>query len=283
MGGLLMDVSVVTPSLDMLGYLKRCHASVADQHGVRFEHVVMDGGSRDGTVGWLAQNPAIVAHSGRDRGMYDAVNKGFALARGDIVAHLNCDEQLLPGALRLVKKAFDDDPSVDILFGDLLTIRPDGSLIAFRKTVKAIEPVLLTAPLYIATAATFYRRRVLEGGALYDESYKDVADLDTILRLSRSGYRFRHVPRYLAAFTMTGKNRSMAAGVRQEIARLREAAPWWVTHARLGWRAAGWLAKLAHGCYFQAGPIAYAVYADDAALRRTDFIAARPSFRWRTG
>jgi len=278
-----MDISIVTPSLDMLGYLKRCHASVADQRGVAWEHIVMDGGSRDGTVAWLTQQPGIHAHSGRDRGMYDAVNKGFALASGEIIAHLNCDEQLLPGALRVVKTFFDENPSVDIAFGDVLTIRPDGSLIAFRKAVKMVEPVLLLPPLHIATAATFYRRRVLERGRLYDDSYKDIADLDTLVRLSRSGYRFRHVPRYLAAFTMTGRNRSMSPVVRQEIARFLEVAPWWVTRARPAWRVVGWLSKLAHGCYSQRRPIAYSVYADDAALLRRDFLVPNPSFRWKTG
>src|SRR5215475_7699056 len=112
-----IDVSVVTPSLNMVNYLARCVASVADQEGVRAEHLVMDGVSRDGTVEWLAALPWLVSEVRRDNGMYDAVNHGFRKARGRIVAHLNCDEQYLPATLSAVVRYFDTHPEVDVLFG----------------------------------------------------------------------------------------------------------------------------------------------------------------------
>src|SRR5205809_81991 len=90
-------VSVITPSFNMLEFLKRCHRSVADQ-GVHLEHIVMDGGSSDGTAEWLAGSDVSLWQSASDAGMYDAVNKGLQLASGDILAYLNCDEQYLPGA-----------------------------------------------------------------------------------------------------------------------------------------------------------------------------------------
>jgi len=69
----------------MLDYLKRCHASVADQEGVSLEHIVMDGCSTDGTAEWLASTPSLVGVVAPDEGMYDAINKGFRLARGDVL------------------------------------------------------------------------------------------------------------------------------------------------------------------------------------------------------
>jgi glycosyltransferase involved in cell wall biosynthesis len=98
-----MDISVVTPSFNMLSYLKRCVASVADQERVQAEHLVMDGGSRDGTVEWLKTQTSLLSEVRSDNGMYDAVNRGFRRARGQIVAHLNCDEQYLPGTLESVR------------------------------------------------------------------------------------------------------------------------------------------------------------------------------------
>ena len=91
--------TIVTPSFNMLSYLKLCHRSIADQE-VDCEHVVIDGGSADGTADWLDRHPNIISISEPDDGMYDAVNKGFALAKGEILAYLNCDEQYLPGALK---------------------------------------------------------------------------------------------------------------------------------------------------------------------------------------
>ena len=115
------DFSIITPSLDMLGYLQRCRRSVADQEGVSLEHIVRDGESQDGTVEWLEREAAatnlpgsrrrLVACSEKDEGMYDAVNKGFRQARGKILAYLNCDEQYLPGALRAAQEVFERGPA----------------------------------------------------------------------------------------------------------------------------------------------------------------------------
>src|SRR2546428_12553471 len=167
------DVSVITPSFNMLGYLRRSYASVADQGSVTREHLVMDGGSTDGTPTWLTAHPDIASVVERDAGMYDAVNKGFRRARGELVSHLNCDEQYLPGALAFVRGYFSRHPEVDLLFGDALVIRPDGSLIAFRKGFMPLLPVILSGPLYLFTAAMFVRRRVIEAGGGVAGGYRN--------------------------------------------------------------------------------------------------------------
>jgi glycosyltransferase involved in cell wall biosynthesis len=267
----------------MLNYLKRCVASVADQEGVRTEHLVMDGGSRDGTVEWLKMQPSLVSEVRGDNGMYDAVNRGFRRARGEIIAHLNCDEQYLPGTLETVVKYFDRQPKVDLLFGDTLTVRPDGSLVAYRKTVCPIWPVLSLPPLYVPTAATFFRRRLVEDGMLYDDSYKDIADLAWVVRLVREGYRLAHVRQYFATFTMTGSNRSQVVPtIEYEIMRFLESVPWWIRRFRHQWRLVGWVEKLLEGCYFQATPLQYAIYSPGLTVGRTVFVAEKVSFRWRS-
>jgi hypothetical protein len=70
-------------------------------------------------------------------------------------------------------KYFDTHPETDLLFGDTLIVRPDGSLVGYRKTVCPIWPVLSLPPLYIMTAGTFFRRKLIEEGLLYDDSYED--------------------------------------------------------------------------------------------------------------
>lgn len=91
-----MLVSVVTPSFRSSQWLKLCIASVADQ-GIPVEHIVQDAGSDDGTLDWLPQDARVRAFIEKDQGMYDAINRGFRRATGDIFAWLNCDEQYLPG------------------------------------------------------------------------------------------------------------------------------------------------------------------------------------------
>jgi glycosyltransferase involved in cell wall biosynthesis len=277
-----IDISVITPSLNMLSYLERCVASVADQEGARVEHLVMDGGSNDGTAEWLAARPGLVREVRRDNGMYEAINRGFRKARGRIVAHLNCDEQYLPGTLATVTRYFDTYPEVDVLFGDGLTVRPDGSLVAYRKTVRPLWPVLLLPPLYVPTPTTFFRRKLIDDGALYDDSYKDIADIVRIVRLANDGYRFAHIRQYFAIFTITGQNRSATVPtIESEIKRFLDDVPWWVKRFRSQWRLVGWVQKLLSGCYFQATPLEYAIYAPGRLIGRTVFVEQKPSFRHR--
>lgn len=280
-----IDVSVITPSFNMLSYLERCVASVADQEGVQAEHLVMDGGSRDGTADWLAARPWLVSDGRRDNGMYDAVNRGFRQARGRIMAHLNCDEQYLPGTLAMVIRYFDAHPSVDVLFGDILIVRPDGSLIACRKTFHPIWPVLMVPQLTMGTSSTFFRRKLVDDGTLYDDSYKDIADLAWAVRVVNEGYRLAHVRQYLSAFTVTGSNRSQVVPtIAAETERFLADVPWWVRRFLRQWRLVGWGQKLLSGCYFQTAPLEYAIYAPGQLVSRTAFLAQKPSslFRWPT-
>ncbi len=212
--------------------------------------------------------------------MYDAVNKGFREARGSVVSHLNCDEQYLPGTLEFVARYFRQHPDVDVLFGNVLTVRPDGRLIAYRKGYRPIQPVILSSVLHVYTAAMFLRRRVIVEDQLYDDSYKDIGDAEFILRLLRAGYRIEHVPRYMATFTITGHNRSgHVTTIPAEIRRLRQSAPWWVRRFTPAWRTLGYGVKLINGAYFQKKPIGYSIYAGGATAR-TDFVAHDASFRW---
>lgn len=274
-------ISVVTPSLNMSSYLKRCHSSVADQ-GVDYEHIVVDGGSNDGTAEWLRGEPQIVSRIGKDKGMYDAVNKGFRLAQGSVISHLNCDEQYLPGTLSFVQDYFDRHPEVDVIFGGGLIIRPDGTLLAYRKGTWPSQALLVATPMYMNTSSTFIRRRVIENGEFYDDSYKDVGDLDFYLRLIRRGYSIKYVSRFLSAFTITGHNRMLRTEVvAPERARVLREYPWWMTCFGNIWRVAGWGAKFAAGAYFGPAVLSYSIFTPDAQHRK-DFIVRHPSFRWRT-
>src|SRR5438309_8408755 len=108
-----MRISVVTPSFRSSSWLKLCIASVADQAGVEVEHIVQDAQSDDGTLDWLPQDSRVQAYVEKDKGMYDAVNRGWRRAKGEILAYLNCDEQYLPGGLAAVENFFRLNPRTD--------------------------------------------------------------------------------------------------------------------------------------------------------------------------
>jgi glycosyltransferase involved in cell wall biosynthesis len=265
----------------MLDYLMRCHASIADQQGVAVEHIVVDGGSSDGTQDWLSMTPSVVGLIGPDAGMYDAINKGLRAATGQVFGYLNCDEQYLPGALRYVREYLAAHPRVDVLAGHTLLVRPHGSFIAFRKVHPLPLPVIQAGSIQMLSSSLFFRRRVIDEGEYFDSRLQYVGDQEFVTRLMRKGYRFAYCPTYLSAFTMTGSNRGRSANAFREGALLDvQTAPWILKLARpltLG----RWLIKLLWGAYFQSTPLEYALYTPADAGRRTTFVVEKASFRWR--
>lgn len=274
-------ISVITPSFNMLPYLRRCAASVRDQGASQVEHLVMDGGSTDGTADWLAAQRDLRHVSEKDNGMYDAINKGFDRAHGDIAAYLNCDEQYLPGTLEFVEEYFSQHPAVDLLFGGALLIRPDGSLISYRKPYRPRPVYILTDHLYVLTCAMFLRRGIIEKGFRFDTSFRANGDTDFVVRLLHAGCRAAVTPRYLSAFTMTGGNLSAGQTAAKEARRLFDRAPVWAQKTRRLLILARRLEKFLSGAYYQRWPLEYAVYAGEPGVR-TVFRETKASFRWKS-
>jgi glycosyltransferase involved in cell wall biosynthesis len=94
------DFSIVTPSFNYGRYIEDCLNSVADQEGVKLEHLVMDAGSTDDTATIVQRYPHASFYQEPDAGMSDGINKGFRRARGTWVMWLNADDRLKPGALQ---------------------------------------------------------------------------------------------------------------------------------------------------------------------------------------
>jgi glycosyltransferase involved in cell wall biosynthesis len=111
----LPRIALVTPCLNMAPWVEETLNSIHGQGYPALEHVVMDGGSTDGTLEILERwKPRLAGvHVGPDSGLYDAVNKGFAHTSGEIMAWLGADDLLLPGALRTVGTVFATFPSVE--------------------------------------------------------------------------------------------------------------------------------------------------------------------------
>jgi glycosyltransferase involved in cell wall biosynthesis len=269
----------------MLSYLELCAASVADQEGVEFEHIVVDGASSDGTVQWLQKNKHIKSISEKDNGMYDALNKGLKMAKGGILGYLNCDEQYLPGTPAFVKHYFETHPDVDILFGGALLIRPDGSLIAFRKSYPARWTYIAASHLYLQSCSMFFRRKIVEKGFFFDSRYRSIGDEEFVIRLLRNGFKPAHVNRYLGAFTMTGQNLSIDSRALEEKKMLLQSIPAAVKILRKPLTAVRLMEKLLGGAYGQGKPIEYAVYTSAESSKpgeaRKQFLVHRASSKWK--
>jgi glycosyltransferase involved in cell wall biosynthesis len=216
----LPTLSIVTPCLNAADTIEEALESVRTQDYPGVEHVVVDGGSGDGTVAILERAEGVRFVSEPDRGRADAVNKGVAMSSGEVVGWLNADDRYEPGALRTVGEAFAGTPGAMWATGFCRIVDGEGREI--RPAVTRYKNFLLrrwSYPLYltqnfVADPATFVRRAALEEAGPLDEGLAISHDYDLWLRVAR-----RHDPlvieRTLSSFRMVEGTASMEGFERQ--------------------------------------------------------------------
>lgn len=190
-------VSVLTPSYNQAQWLDDNLRSVACQTYPRIEHVVMDGGSTDGSVGVLENaDPPVAWKSEADNGQPHALNKALAASHGDIIAWLNSDDAFFDRrTVEDVVAYFERHPDVDVVYGHAARISADGTIVYFV-WVPPYSRALMKMLCFLIQPAVFFRRSALEGMFL-DESYQFAMDWELWLRLGQT-HRFARMNRVLA-------------------------------------------------------------------------------------
>jgi glycosyltransferase involved in cell wall biosynthesis len=205
-------ISVVTPSYNHAPFLERTMQSVLDQGYPGLEYIVQDGASKDETPAILERYRARLKHcqSCRDNGQADAINRGFRHATGDILAYLNSDDLLLPGALAYVADYFRRHPDVDVLYGHRIIVDRDDQEIG-RWVLPPHEGEILSWGDYVPQETLFWRRRIWDAvGGNLDETFQFALDWDLLLRFRDAGARFARVPRFLGAFRVHPQQKTSA-------------------------------------------------------------------------
>jgi glycosyltransferase involved in cell wall biosynthesis len=217
-------ISIVTPSLNQADFIVEALESVRSQTAANYEHLVIDAMSTDGTVDLLREHAANREHknmfwiSERDTGQSEALNKGFQRAKGEIIGWLNSDDRYRSDCFEHVVRAFEENPDVDVFYGDYLMVDAVGKVLKIRREIEFSAFVLLYhRVLFIPTTATFFRRRVFEEGNWLDETLQYAMDLEFFIRLSERGYRFKHIPQLLADFRMQPNSKTCSYPDRQQI------------------------------------------------------------------
>ncbi|MGH2906457.1 MAG: glycosyltransferase family 2 protein [Solirubrobacterales bacterium] len=191
----LPTISVVTPTYNAIGTIRETLASIQSQGFEGLDHVVVDGGSTDGTVELLEEEAAagrLRFVSEPDNGLSDAFNKGVRMATGDVVGWLNADDTYEPGALQAVAQAFSESDA-EWGVGRCKIMGDDGA--ESRKAVTAYKNFMLRrfslgrylTNNFVSSPSTFVRRVVLDEIGVLDERFKYSADYDLWLRLARRG------------------------------------------------------------------------------------------------
>lgn len=173
-----MKISIITVTYNCSEVLKGCLGSIASQSYTDIEHVVIDGASTDGTLEVLHKHRSQIAvHiSEPDNGIYDALNKGFAICSGDVVGILHSDDRFYDSTvLARVAEAFKD-LSVDYVYGDIEMVRSDGKLVRYWETGE-LQNGRITGEQIPHPSLFLSRRLVDQITPFFDSSYRISADI----------------------------------------------------------------------------------------------------------
>lgn len=211
-----MKLSIVTVTYNSAPTIGDTLKSVAAQIHPDIEHIVVDGASTDDTLAIVRRDGPHVARvvCEPDRGIYDAMNKGLALASGDFVGFLNADDMLAGHGVVAALAQAASSPDIDAVCGDLVYVRQDqpDQIVRYWRC-GAFSPARLRFG-WMPPHPTFYvRRSLLNQVGGFDTGLRIAADYDFMLRcLSRPGMQVGYVPEVLVKMRMGGaSNRSLRA------------------------------------------------------------------------
>ena len=180
--------SIITPTFNRCDMLVGALDSVACQEWREIEHIVVDGGSTDGTLELVASRPELRLIGGPDKGVYDALNKGIAAATGDVVCFLNSDDVFEPGALRAAAAGFAEDPNCSGVCGSARLVAGSETVEVYDreedKRLTSARAALLGASII---NARFFRKAALDRVGPFSLDYRIISDRDFLMRAVTRG------------------------------------------------------------------------------------------------
>jgi glycosyltransferase involved in cell wall biosynthesis len=212
-------ISIITPCLNRTIFVERAIQSALRQDYSNMEHIVMDGGSTDGTLSVLAHYHHLTVVSGSDRGVYDALNKGIQLSRGEIIGQLNTDDYYEENIFKEIIELFAQNPKIDAFVGGSRVIEKDAT--GIYQILAQIDPVQPGELVYRATIgvpifnAWFFRRSLFEKIGFYSVSYQIASDRDFLLRLALTDIQFAPVNKIFYTYLQHPGSLSMTTNYSQ--------------------------------------------------------------------
>jgi glycosyltransferase involved in cell wall biosynthesis len=207
-----MRVSLVTPSYNQVKYIEETIQSVLSQHYPDIEYIIVDGGSTDGTVDIIKKYENKLAYwvSEKDKGQTDAINKGFARAKGDILAWINSDDCYEPGAVSAAVKFLQEHPHVGMVYGDCNFINQSGKVIGKFNAAQTDYRLIRQGYVHIPQQAMFFRADLWKQVGPLDPSFYFAMDYDLWTRIAARS-EIRYVPQTWANFRLHTSGKTIMA------------------------------------------------------------------------
>lgn len=200
-----LKISVVTVCLNSEATIRRAIESVAMQTHPCIEYVIVDGGSSDNTLSIAAEFPDVVSKliSEKDKGIYDAMNKGIGLAAGEIIYFLNSDDALHDSeVIADVASGFDRTAGTHLVYGNVIYVKHGRT--EHHRFNRLTRHNLVYGDL--CHQAVFARRQLFENIGTFDTRFRINADYDWLLKVFRSQYVVAYLDRDIAYFNATGRH-----------------------------------------------------------------------------
>ena len=211
-------VTVITAVYNARATLSGCLESVLSQDYPNIEHILLDGGSKDGSIEVLRHYDERVAlwRSEPDSGVYDAWNKGLAEARGEWICFLGADDEFLPGAIGAYMALARRNPTAEYLSSRVRWVHPSGYEKMMGRPWKWRQ---FSQWCSTAHVGSMHRRSLFERVGIYDTSYRIAADYEILLR-SRDKLRTAYTPFVTATMRASGNSDTRAAFIEQARAKV---------------------------------------------------------------
>lgn len=204
-------VSVVTPSYNKGAFIEETILSVKNQTYPRVEHIIIDGGSSDNTLDVIkkyegAYNMQWVSEP--DNGQSDAINKGWKMAKGEILGWLNSDDTYMPWAIETAVKFLTDHPDVSVVYGDCNWVDECSEVTGRRQARKFALKEMLCRGNMVPQPAAFLRREIIDEVGYLDTNLHFAMDFDLWIRIGLE-FKVEHIPQFLANFRLCPRTKSM--------------------------------------------------------------------------
>lgn len=206
-------ITIISPVFNAATFIRTCILSVADQYFEGIEHLIMDGGSTDGTPDIIRemaeQFPHIRWVSEKDRGQSDAMNKGIELAQNPVISFLNADDRYEPGAMSIAHEFFRTAPSDSFLVGNCRVLREDGSEYMINKPYPFDQvSFMLDYNFPFNPSAYFYHKSLHNKVGFYEVDDHLTMDIDFLLRLPGKA-NIKYVDSVLGNYVMVANSKTM--------------------------------------------------------------------------
>jgi glycosyltransferase involved in cell wall biosynthesis len=222
-------VSIVTPSRNQAAFLEATMQSVLGQDYPEIEYLIIDGASTDGSLEIIKKHQKQLAYwvSEPDLGQTDAINKGFAHARGEIFAWLNSDDMVLPGTISRAASYLVNHPEIGMVYGDADFIDESGRVIGRFPARQTDYRRLKHGYVHIPQQSAFFRASLWHQVGPLDPSFYFAMDYDLWVRIARIA-RIDYIPEVWSCFRLHQDAKTIAADDRC-----------WPEMMRIHWRDGG--------------------------------------------